>query len=157
MGSAPDYFLPPVVRNEHPRGAVHPGLWRPCQAHPAAASDCPRPGTRACAGAGRLGCKLVPWLLALLISGGFGWRIAFREAESASIHKRTEPQPPRFRYSGRLCASATLHQESTRFLRTQLRRDAGEVVPRLRGRRRRAHGRSRQVRLLATSRRCSLS
>ena len=46
-----------------------------------------------------------------IFSNAAGWRTPQREAESASIHKRTEPQPPRFRYSGRLCASATLHDD----------------------------------------------
>ena len=46
-----------------------------------------------------------------IFSNAAGWRTPQREAESASIHKRTEPQPPRFRYSGRLCASTTLHDE----------------------------------------------
>ena len=46
-----------------------------------------------------------------IFSNAAGWRTPQREAESASIHKRTEPQPPGFRYSGRLCESATLHDD----------------------------------------------
>ena len=65
-----------------------------------------------------MGCRLVPWLLALLMPDGFGWRIAFREAESASIHKRNNVVGMTSDTSGSLSC-----------LRTQLRRHAGEVVP----------------------------
>ena len=46
-----------------------------------------------------------------IFSNAAGRRTPQRETASASIHKRTEPQPPRFRYSGRLCASTTLHDD----------------------------------------------